>query len=539
MSSKNSRRVFTLILVFGAVVFGMVLAGSLDLTPPGASDPEPEAAQSNTPAPSAAPISTNGLPSFADLADRVSPAVVSIAATTFQRRGGSGRVNPFEFFFGPRRPDREQEPDGEDEEFRSDSGGSGFIVSADGYVITNNHVIDDAEAVQVVMDGRNFEAEIKGIDPATDLALLKIDARDLPVLPLGDSDALRVGDWVMAIGSPQALTNSVTVGVVSAKQRRINISDATSSFENFIQTDAAINFGNSGGPLVNLQGEVVGINTAISFGSENIGFAVPVNVLKQVLSQLRDEGRVRRGYLGIGVNEISPEAADAFGLDSTDGALVMNVQPGLPADKAGLRSGDIIVGVDGRKIASTRDLIDYVSSQGPDATVELEVLRDDDRMKLDVKLAERPVDGQETADERTEAEPGIEWLGIRYQDLTPGLRSMHGLPEDLEGVWITELSPRSPLYDEGLRAGQVINVITEVNGQPVDGVDAFEQIARRGAVGVAAEALRQAVLPRPGAPAGLCLPGRALANRQIGDRHLESRCLSPRSAGRGRRLPPR
>ena len=464
----------------------MVLAGSLDLTPPSASDPEPEPAPAQATA-SAEPVpmaTADGLPSFADLADRVSPAVVSIAATTFERRAGGGRVDPFEFFFGPRGRGREQEPEEEErDEFRSDSGGSGFIVSADGYVVTNNHVIDDAEAVQVVIDGRNFEAEVKGTDAATDLALLKIDARDLPVLPLGDSEALRVGDWVMAIGSPQALTNSVTVGVVSAKQRRINISDATSSFENFIQTDAAINFGNSGGPLVNLRGEVVGINTAISFGSENIGFAVPVNVLKQVLSQLRDEGRVRRGYLGIGVNEITPEAADAFGLESTDGALVMNVQPDLPADKAGLRNGDIIIGADGRKITSTRDLIDYVSNQGPDATVELEILRGDDRQKLDVQLAERPVDGEEPAGEDSDAEPGIEWLGIRYQDLTPGLRSMHGLPDDAEGVWITELSPRSPLYDEGLRAGQVINIITEVNGQSVDGVDEFERIAGEAASG--------------------------------------------------------
>ncbi|MFQ5348807.1 MAG: Do family serine endopeptidase [Thermoanaerobaculia bacterium] len=476
MSSQSSRRVVTVLLVFGAVVFGMVLAGGLNLTAPGASDPEPAPAQtatSSTPPPVA---SVGGLPGFADLADRVSPAVVSVEATTYERRAGRGRVDPFEFFFGPRR--RERDPDEqEDEEFRSDSGGSGFIVSSDGYVVTNNHVIDDAEAVQVVIDGRNFEAEVKGTDPATDLALLKIDARELPVLPLGDSDRLRVGDWVMAIGSPQALTNTVTVGVVSAKQRRINISDATSSFENFIQTDAAINFGNSGGPLVNLQGEVVGINTAISFGSENIGFAVPVNVLKQVLSQLRDVGRVRRGYLGIGVNEITPEAADAFGLESTDGALVMEVRPGLPADRAGLRNGDIIVGADDRAIASTRELIDYVSGKGPDASVELEILRGGDRQKIRVKLAERPLEGEEPSADESGGEPGIEWLGIRYQDLTPGLRSMHGLPEDLEGVWITELSPRSPLYDEGLRAGQVINVITEVNGQPVDGVAAFERIA--------------------------------------------------------------
>ncbi len=474
MTTQPSRRFVTVLLLFGAVVFGMVLAGSLNLTTPGAGAPEPapQPAPAQQKAAAALPAS---LPSFADLAERVSPAVVSIAATTFERGRSGRRVDPFEFFFGPR---RRQQPDNEQqEEFRSDSGGSGFVVSADGYVVTNNHVIQGAEQVQVKLGERVYSAEVKGTDRATDLALLKIDAKDLPTLPLGDSDALRVGDWVMAIGSPLELTNSVTVGVVSAKQRRINISDETSSFENFIQTDAAINFGNSGGPLVNLHGEVIGINTAINFGSENIGFAVPVNTLKQILPQLRDEGRVRRGYLGIGVNELTPAAADAFGLDSTDGALVMNVLPGLPADKAGLRNGDIIVGADGRAITTTRELIDYVSGKGPEATVKLDVLRDGKPLALDVRLAERPVEGEEQASAEGSGESGIEWLGIRYQDLTPGLRSMHGLPEDLEGVWITELSPRSPLYDEGLRAGEMINVITEVNGKRVTNVEEFEAAA--------------------------------------------------------------
>ncbi len=484
MSHQPRRRVVTVLLLFGAVVFGMVLAGSLDLTAPGASDPDPApAAQAaaQTPAPAAAHA---GLPSFADLAEQVSPAVVSVAAATFERGRSSRRVDPFEFFFGPRRrqpePDEEQrEPD----EFRSDSGGSGFVVTADGYVVTNNHVIRGAEQVQVNLGGRLYPAEVKGSDAATDLALLKIDATGLQTLPLGDSDSVRVGDWVMAIGSPLELTNSVTVGVVSAKERRINISEETSSFENFIQTDAAINFGNSGGPLVNLAGQVVGINTAINFGSENIGFAVPVNTLKQVLPQLREEGRVRRGYLGIGVNELTPEAADAFGLESTDGALVMNVLPGLPAEKAGLRNGDIIIEADGRKIRTTRQLIDYVSGKGPDATVDLLVLRDGKRVKLEVALAERPAAGESADSDEEPSESGIEWLGIRYQDLTPGLRSMHGLPEDLPGVWVTELSPRSPLYSEGLRAGEVINVITEVNGTAVDDVETFERVVREAPAG--------------------------------------------------------
>jgi len=274
------------------------------------------------------------------------------------------------------------------------------------------------------------------------------------------------------------LANTVTVGVVSAKGRRINISPETTSFESFIQTDAAINFGNSGGPLVNLSGLVVGINTAINWGSENIGFAVPVNILRQVLPQLRDDGRVRRGYLGIGVNDVTDRAAEAFGLDSTAGALVSNVIPGLPADLGGLEAGDIILTVDGRKIENTRELIDYVSNQGPEATVELGILREGKKMKKTIQLAERPSETGETEEDEDSADAGIEWLGLRYQDITPGLRSTHGLPDDVVGVWITEISPRSPLYDEGVRSGQVINVITEVNGSSVDSVAEFEDLVR-------------------------------------------------------------
>lgn len=472
MNVFTKKNLVTLAIVFGAMIFGMVLAGGLGLTPKGQTSPEPSPVAASTVGQSA-----SGLPSFADLAEQVSPAVVTIEASTFERTRGGRMSDPFEFFFGPRRQEPQGEP--EDEEFRSDSGGSGFIVSADGLVVTNTHVIRGAEQIRVRMGNTAYDAEVKGIDAATDLALLKIEAgEDLPFLPLGDSDDLRPGDWVMAIGSPLELANTVTVGVVSAKGRRINISPETTSFESFIQTDAAINFGNSGGPLVNLSGLVVGINTAINWGSENIGFAVPVNILRQVLPQLRDDGRVRRGYLGIGVNDVTDRAAEAFGLDSTAGALVSNVIPGLPADLGGLEAGDIILTVDGRKIENTRELIDYVSNQGPEATVELGILREGKKMKKTIQLAERPSETGETEEDEDSADAGIEWLGLRYQDITPGLRSTHGLPDDVVGVWITEISPRSPLYDEGVRSGQVINVITEVNGSSVDSVAEFEDLVR-------------------------------------------------------------
>lgn len=347
-------------------------------------------------------------------------------------------------------------------------------------MVTNNHVIRGAEEVRVRMGENVHDAEVKGVDAATDLALLKIDVDgDLPYLMLGDSDELRVGDWVMAIGSPLELANTVTVGVVSAKGRRIGISQETSSFESFIQTDAAINFGNSGGPLVSLSGQVVGINTAINWGSENIGFAVPVNVLREVLPQLRDEGRVRRGYLGVSISDLTPRAAEAFGLDSTAGAMVNQVQPGQPAEKAGLEHGDVILEVDGHEVTNTRDLIDYVSKQKPDDSVNLVVLRDGKQIDKKVDLAERPsASGTESEAEEPE-QGGIEWLGLRYQDITPGLRSTHGLPEDVEGVWVIEVSPRSPLYEEGVRSGEIINVITEVNGREVNDVSEFEDIVRQ------------------------------------------------------------
>ncbi|MDH3254222.1 MAG: trypsin-like peptidase domain-containing protein, partial [Acidobacteriota bacterium] len=421
---------------------------------------------------------------FAALAERVSPAVVSIEARSFETAQGSRRVDPFEFFFGPRRrdPEREQMPD--EQEFRQESGGSGFVISSDGLVVTNNHVIDGADEILVHIGDRSYAAEVTGADEPTDLALLQLETKDeFAYLVLGDSQALRVGEWVMAIGSPQGLVGTVTVGVVSAKQRRINISPETSSFENFIQTDAAINFGNSGGPLMNLRGEVIGINTAINYGSENIGFAVPVNILKNILPQLKQEGRVRRGYLGIGVEDLDREAAEAFALESMDGAMVTQVQPGRPADKAGLEIGDIILKVDDHTVRNTRDLIDYVSAKGPDSTVKLLLLRDGEEISKQVKLDERPVDGGEAEEEEETEDAGIEWLGIRYQNLTPGVLSMHGLPENLDGVWVTAVSPRSPLYDEGVRARNVINVITEVNGRGVESVEEFEEIVEAAASG--------------------------------------------------------
>jgi len=408
----------------------------------------------------------------------VGPAVVSIRADTYREAPQRRSMDPFEFFFGPRgrgqQPQQPQDPQQErgPQRFRQESGGSGFVISADGLVATNNHVVEGADKLVVTLGGRDYVAEVKGTDPATDTALLKIDAgRTLEYLKLGNSDTLRVGDWVMAIGSPLGLDHTVTTGVVSAKGRSIGIT-GEASFENFIQTDAAINFGNSGGPLVNLRGEVVGIATAINYGAENIGFAVPVNSLKQVLPQLREEGHVVRGYLGINVGNLTYELAQSFGLEGTDGALVQSTLPGQPAADAGLQNGDIITRVDDVTVKDTRDLIDYVSSQKPGTTVELHLLRNGKQVTQDVKLGVRPGAEQQAAIEEHEATGGIEWLGIRFQELNPELRQGHGIPESANGVMVSSVEADSPLYDVGIIPG---DIIAEINGNPVEGADDFRE----------------------------------------------------------------
>lgn len=465
MLNDTPRKMFTVVLTFGAVVFGMVLAGGTDLTPLSIAEP--------LPAPDGGvhveTVATGGLPSFADLAEAVAPAVVSIRATKIEN-AAQRRNDPFEFFFNPRRDPRNPGQEGEQ---RSDSSGSGFVISPEGYVVTNHHVIEDATDLTVILDGREYPATVQGDDPATDIALLKIEAdEELTYLNLGDSESLRPGDWVMVIGSPLQLQNSVSVGVVSAKARRINITP-DASLESFIQTDAAINFGNSGGPVVDLNGSVVGIATAINFGAENIGFAVPVSTLQGILPQLRDDGAVRRGYLGVNIQNLTEDRARAFGRDSTDGALVTLVMEEGPADEAGIRHGDIILQVGDHEVTETRDLIDYVSLVRPGTDLDIELYRDGKRVKRKVTLGERPSQGEVIARVEPEEDDEMEWLGIQFQDLTGAIRESHGMPEEMAGVFVTNVAPSSPLWEEGLRSG---DIVTEVNGEKVDSVKSFENV---------------------------------------------------------------
>jgi len=475
MHSNQRQQKATMALVLGATIFGMVLAGGTDLVPRLNAEPAP---QSDNSAVIVAPQPTS-LPGFADLAAAVSPAVVSIQATKIEsaadRRDGQA---PF-LFFGPQGRDPREERR-EPLNRRSDSSASGFVISGDGYIITNHHVIEEASELTVRLGGRQYKAEVKGDDPATDLALLKIEVdEELQYLRLADSAEVRVGDWVMVIGSPLRLQNSVSVGVVSAKGRSINITP-DQSLENFIQTDAAINFGNSGGPMVDLTGAVVGIATAINFGAENIGFAVPSNTLQGILSQLRDHGAVRRGYLGVNIDDLDFMEAEAFGLDSTDGALITQVIEDGPSEKAGLEHADVITAVDGKKVRSNRELIDRISSRMPGDSVNLTLIRNGKKVERRVELGERPPTPggavvEEPEEEEEEEETSADWLGVSYQNLGSAVRSSHGLPDDLRGVWITVVEPNSPFYDKGVRPG---DIVTEVHGEPVSNVSEFQEAVK-------------------------------------------------------------
>lgn len=465
-----SRRVTRHLVSLGAaaaagVTLGVVLTGGLGLTPPSTAQ-----RAENPPAAAAAPASRGDFPDFAALADRIVPSVISVYTTDIvssqEMRRFHRNLEPFEFFFGPNLTPRDDTPR------RRQGAGSGFFISADGLALTNNHVVEGADKIEVQLanDDRKLKATIVGRDPATDLALIKVEGGPFTPLPLGDSDALRVGEWVMAVGNPLNMDHTVTVGVVSAKGRSLGLSEVTASFENFIQTDAAINLGNSGGPLVNLRGEVVGINTAINAAGQNLGFAVPVAVAKQILPQLQSSGRVVRGYMGVLIQNIDEKTQKAFNLPSREGAFVHHVEKGGPAEEAGLKAGDTIVTVNGEKVAETRQLITKVSSLAPGTKVKVEVLRDGKPKTFTVVLAER-TSGSVAAspDESSEASPAGK-LGLEITDLSPRTRRSFELPPDVSGVLVTGVDPTSAAAEAGLRRG---DLITEVNGREVQSVADF------------------------------------------------------------------
>ncbi|MDP9191545.1 MAG: Do family serine endopeptidase [Acidobacteriota bacterium] len=476
MSASTKRILSTIAIVIASVAFGILISADLGLM-------RTSKAQTTTLQGSQGPVSAVTIPSFADVAARVMPTVVSVRSTEIvkmseQRRRNFG-VDPFEFFFpDPNDPRRRGQQPQEDDERRQESGGSGFIISADGYILTNNHVIEGASKVEVHfgsdengVGGRTIPAKIVGRDPATDIALLKIDvSQELPYIRLGDSERIRKGDWAVAIGNPFAFENTLTVGVISAKGRSLGLSAETRSFENFIQTDAAINFGNSGGPLLNISGEVVGINTAIrGGGAQGIGFATPINTAKLLLPQLK-KGKVTRGYLGMSIADVTEETREAFGLPEARGALVQSVEPGKPADKAGIRNGDVVIEVDGKPIRNNRELIDTISYLPIGSEVKITVLRDGKRVTLTGKTEVRPSDGTDDEEEESSSEPVRDKLGMTVQELTGELRRQYGLPEDVRGVIVTGVKNVSPAGEANINEG---DVISEIQGQRVNTLAEF------------------------------------------------------------------
>ncbi|HFQ88638.1 MAG TPA: DegQ family serine endoprotease [Desulfobulbus sp.] len=420
---------------------------------------------------------------FASIVKKAEPAVVHVAVEKSVKGGGNAPANPFDFFsdpffqrfFGPQFRHPRMNPRQQPRQFKQWAAGSGFIISPDGYIMTNNHVVENADKITVRLnDKREFKAKVIGTDPQSDVAVIKIDARNLPVLPLGDSDKIQVGEWVIAIGSPFELNETVTVGVVSAKGRnRMGIND----YENFIQTDAAINPGNSGGPLLNIYGQVIGINTAIfsrSGGYMGIGFAIPINMAKNIEQQLRKYGKVTRGWLGVVIQDLDEDLAHSFGLDRPEGALVSQVSPNSPAAKAGLRQGDVLVTYNGSKLTNVADLRNKVAMTTPGTKVTMGLIRDGRKREVQVTIGQQPSDFSSRVGMAAPGNP-LAKMGLSLQDLTPELADHFGYKVG-QGVLVTEVAPGSPAERVGMQAGQLIE---EVNKQRVRNLQDLEKALKR------------------------------------------------------------
>ncbi|MBW2029698.1 MAG: DegQ family serine endoprotease [Deltaproteobacteria bacterium] len=401
--------------------------------------------------------------SFAQLAKKASQSVVNISAVKVIKGHGT-----FSLPFGPNDPFRDffEKFFGEEmpKDFRQRSLGTGFIIDREGYILTNNHVVEKTDEIKVILaDEKEYTAEIVGRDPKTDLALIRIRPdKPLVPLPLGDSDRIEVGDWVVAIGNPFGLGHTVTAGIVSAKYRHIG----AGPYENFIQTDASINPGNSGGPLLNTVGEVIGINTAIfsqSGGSIGIGFAIPINMAKDLLPQLK-KGKVVRGWLGVLIQAITPELKEKLGLEGEGGALVADITPGGPADTAGLKRGDVIITFDGKEIKEMRDLPYIVASTPVGKTVEVEVVRKGKKKTFQVKIG--VLKGEEGVPAPTEESPK---LGMTVKELTPELARTYGLSET-SGIVVVGVDRGSPAAEAGIRTG---DIILEIDQVPVEDLEQF------------------------------------------------------------------
>jgi Do/DeqQ family serine protease len=441
---------------------------------------QPGGEQSPVSAASKAAPRTSGVVSYADVVSRVSPAVVTIWS---ERRSRAPQIPPFlrnnpmlREFFGREFGEGQQEPPAR----RQRGLGSGVIVSADGYILTNHHVVDGAEDIQVEQTGGGRKpAKLVGSDPPSDLALLKIEASGLPVLTLGNSDDVRVGDVVLAIGNPLGIGQTVTAGIISATNRTTGLGDG--SYEDFLQTDAPINQGNSGGALVSTNGELIGINSQIlstSGGSIGIGFAIPSNMARSVMDQLRSGGKVTRSQLGVGIQPVTPDIASGLGLKEARGVLINSVTPGSPAEKAGLKRGDVILQLNGQAVSETNALRNQIASSKPGTQVTLRILRDGREQDIRVTLGEMvsEASAQEPGQSRGGSTGGR--LGVAVEPVTPETAAQLGIPRETQGLLVRQVQPDGVAAEAGIAPG---DILVEANRQPLRAVTDLENAIRAAA----------------------------------------------------------
>lgn len=448
-----------------AFLVGLVVAGTMTPAPAVSATSERPRVERVTTTPRSHLPSTSA--SFADIAEQLNPAVVSIDVTSrgttrSRRRNLSRDTPPGDPFDQPPR-DREGPRLGT---------GAGFIIDPSGYILTNHHVVDGAERIVVrLTDGRTLRGEAVGSDPDTDIALVRVESpRPLPFAPLGDSDTLRVGEWVVAIGNPLSYEHTVTVGVVSFIGRKL----FDSSLDRYIQTDAAINFGNSGGPLISSRGDVIGINAAVSSRASNIGFAVPINQAKAILPQLKNTGRVSRGYIGVMLRDVDRDLQRALALKSANGALVQDITPNSPGARAGLRTYDVIVALDGEPIDGNDTLVRLISARPPGSRATVQVMRDGRPMNIPLKLAERPQRERRVAsvtDQQTNPRGSL--LGLAVREVDDRTSARFGLPSESRGVVVSAIEPMSPAFDADIERG---HLLLEINRQPVRSIEDFRRL---------------------------------------------------------------
>lgn len=482
MLQLNKRALLIATMLIGGFLGGLIVAAHTEMTPVSFAQ---EKMQSSSPKVNAAQgrlILQQFSAAFEEAAARVNAAVVPIFSEQTVENRGAMRIpnDQFRDFFGDDFFRRFfNSPNGDNGNQRVHGLGSGVIMSQDGYILTNNHVIREADKVTVMLgENKKYTAKVIGTDPATDLAVIKIDATNLPAATLGNSDAARIGQWVIAVGNPFELLHTVTAGIISAKGR--STAGLNLAYQDFIQTDASINPGNSGGALADLEGNVIGINTAISTpsgGSVGIGFAIPINMAKQVLDELIAQGKVTRGYLALVPQDIDESMAKAWKLKSTEGALVGDVTPRGPADKAGIQRGDIITSFNGKKILNSNQLRQTVAQADPGETAKVSLLREGREIPVSVVLGERPKDPNDRnePDEDAPDETSGEKLGLSIQTLTPEMAQQLGYRND-NGVIISSVTSGSPADEAGLRRGDLIK---EINRTEVDSAPEFKRFISR------------------------------------------------------------